>query len=92
MAIYASVKLSIVRNNFLILYRHAKINWAENCFFNCQKVIEVAKKYFPTISCSFESPKVKLHVGDGFQYVKEHAGQFDVIITDSSDPVGGYRY
>jgi len=36
----------------------------------------------------FESPKLHVHIGDGFQFVKEHLAQFDVIITDSSDPVG----
>ena len=50
----------------------------------------MAKKFFPSVACGLESAKLKIHVGDGFQYVKEHAGQFDVIITDSSDPVGEY--
>jgi len=36
----------------------------------------------------FESAKLHVHVGDGFQFVREHQAQFDVIITDSSDPVG----
>lgn len=36
----------------------------------------------------FDSLKLRVHVGDGFQFVKEHQAQFDVIITDSSDPVG----
>ena len=27
-------------------------------------------------------------VGDGFEYLRNHVDAFDVIITDSSDPVG----
>ena len=57
-------------------------------FFVLQRVIEVSKKYLPFMAKGFESPKLHVHVGDGFQFVKEHQAQFDVIITDSSDPVG----
>lgn len=34
------------------------------------------------------SPKVTVHVGDGFKFLATHEGTYDVIITDSSDPVG----
>lgn len=37
---------------------------------------------------SYNDPKLKLHVGDGFEYMKQHQGEYDVIITDSSDPIG----
>lgn len=53
-----------------------------------EKVIEVSKKYLPFMAVGFESDKLKLHVGDGFEFLKAHCGEFDVIITDSSDPVG----
>lgn len=36
----------------------------------------------------FFSPKLTLHVGDGFEFMKQNQEAFDVIITDSSDPVG----
>jgi len=52
------------------------------------RVIEVSKKYLPFMASGFESPKVKLHVGDGFEFMGKHRNEFDVIITDSSDPVG----
>ena len=48
----------------------------------------MAKKYLPFIAKGFDSQKLHVHVGDGFQFVREHPAQFDVIITDSSDPVG----
>ena len=53
-----------------------------------QRVIEISKKYLPTLSVGYQSPKLTLHIGDGFKFMKEHQGEFDVIITDSSDPVG----
>lgn len=36
----------------------------------------------------FKNPKLTLHVSDGFEFMKNHKNEFDVIITDSSDPVG----
>lgn len=40
------------------------------------------------MAIGFESSKLSLHIGDGFEYMKKHQGEFDVIITDSSDPIG----
>lgn len=40
----------------------------------------------------FSSPKLTQYVGDGFDYMKKHENEFDVIITDSSDPVGMHTY
>ncbi|KAL5286558.1 SRM family protein [Megaselia abdita] len=52
------------------------------------RVVELSKKYLPSMACGFENKKVKLTIGDGFEYMKNHKNEFDVIITDSSDPVG----
>lgn len=40
------------------------------------------------MAVGFDSEKLTLHVGDGFEFMKNHSQEFDVIITDSSDPVG----
>lgn len=40
----------------------------------------------------FFSPKLTLHVGDGFEFMKQNQDAFDVIITDSSDPVGNWHF
>lgn len=53
-----------------------------------QVVIDACKKYLPFMAKGFESPKLTLHVGDGAEYMKQHKGEFDVIITDSPDPKG----
>lgn len=53
-----------------------------------QDVINVSKKYLPEMAKGFFSPKLTLHVGDGFEFMKQNQDAFDVIITDSSDPVG----
>ncbi len=38
----------------------------------------------------FASPKATVIIGDGFEYLKQHTNEFDVIITDSSDPDGKF--
>lgn len=48
----------------------------------------MSKKYLPFMASSYSSPKLTLHVGDGREFVGKHRESFDVIITDSSDPVG----
>lgn len=53
-----------------------------------EAVIRLSKKYLPGMSVGFQHPNVKVHVGDGFAFLKEYVNHFDVIITDSSDPDG----
>ncbi len=53
-----------------------------------QRVIELSKKYLPQLSVGFSKPKVKVHMQDGNVFLSNHKDQFDVIITDSSDPIG----
>ena len=40
------------------------------------------------MSSLLESPRVRVFIGDGFKFLAENESTYDVIITDSSDPVG----
>jgi spermidine synthase len=51
-------------------------------------VIEVAKKYIPGLAKGFDDPRVRVHIGDGVKFLEEQVGQFDIVIVDSSDPIG----
>ncbi|RWS06010.1 Spermidine synthase-like protein [Dinothrombium tinctorium] len=53
-----------------------------------EAVINVSKNYFPSLSCSYADPRLKLVIADGYEFVKNHKEVYDVIITDSSDPNG----
>ncbi|XP_074501264.1 spermidine synthase isoform X2 [Sebastes fasciatus] len=53
-----------------------------------EEVINASKKFLPGMATAFYNPKANLHVGDGFEFMKKNQDAFDVIITDSSDPVG----
>ncbi|RLU20051.1 hypothetical protein DMN91_006657 [Ooceraea biroi] len=53
-----------------------------------EMVINVSKEYMPFLGSGLNNPKVKISIGDGFKFLKSHPGEYDVIITDSSDPIG----
>src|SRR5882762_3206164 len=40
------------------------------------------------MSSLLSSPRVTVYVGDGFKFLADNESTYDVIITDSSDPVG----
>jgi spermidine synthase len=51
-------------------------------------VIEASKKYLKSLACGYDDPRVKVHVMDGNEFIKERQGYYDVIIVDSTDPIG----
>jgi spermidine synthase len=53
-----------------------------------EEVVNVSKKYLPKLASGFKDPRVKLFFEDGAQFVKKNKGVYDVIIVDSSDPIG----
>ncbi|KAA1479185.1 saccharopine dehydrogenase [Dentipellis sp. KUC8613] len=53
-----------------------------------EAVVRVSKQFLPHMSSLLASPKVEVFIGDGFKFLAENTGSYDVIITDSSDPVG----
>jgi spermidine synthase len=53
-----------------------------------ERVVEAAKKYLPNTSCRLDDPRCRVMIGDGFRHVNTHPGEYDVILCDSTDPVG----
>ncbi|MDF2607067.1 MAG: spermidine synthase [Bacillales bacterium] len=52
------------------------------------KVIEYSKKYLPEIAGELENPRVEVKVDDGFMHIAESENVYDVIMVDSTEPVG----
>ncbi|MBW2101912.1 MAG: polyamine aminopropyltransferase [Deltaproteobacteria bacterium] len=52
------------------------------------EVIKACREYLPSLASSFDDPKVKVFLEDGARYVAGHPESYDVIIVDSTDPVG----
>ncbi|MDA0866990.1 MAG: polyamine aminopropyltransferase [Cyanobacteria bacterium] len=54
-----------------------------------EAVVRASRAYLPSLSCGLDDPKLKLIIGDGIEFVKtSKAEQYDLIVVDSSDPVG----
>ncbi|MCD6189034.1 MAG: polyamine aminopropyltransferase, partial [Thermococcus sp.] len=59
-----------------------------------EKVVQVSMKYLKIDggllerAIKGEEPRAELIIGDGVEYMKRHKNHFDVIIVDSTDPVG----
>ncbi len=52
-------------------------------------VVDASKKYFPEVAGCLDDARVKVNIGDGLAYMKNHApGVLDLVIVDSTDPVG----
>lgn len=52
-------------------------------------VVDACEKYFPQIAGGIRDPRVKLNVGDGVAYMKDHEpNSLDIVLVDSTDPIG----
>jgi spermidine synthase len=52
-------------------------------------VIDLSRRYLPEISGgAFDDPRTTVFVMDGTKYIAEVEGHFDVVIIDSTDPIG----
>ncbi|WP_341877506.1 polyamine aminopropyltransferase [Defluviitalea saccharophila] len=52
------------------------------------KVIEYSKKYLPSIAGKLDDARVEVLVDDGFMHIHKNKNQYDVIMVDSTEPVG----
>lgn len=67
--------------------RHACVKIIDFCEID-EEVIKVSKEFLPDMACGFDDPRVRVHIGDGNSYLREQKNKYDVIIVDSSDPIG----
>ena len=51
-------------------------------------VIDACKKYLPTIACELDNPKCEVLVQDAIEYIKDKENEFDIVLIDSTDPMG----
>jgi len=71
------------------IMKHKNVELAVLCEID-GLVIDQAIELLPSMSCEIDgsNPRVKLHVDDGIAYIKAHQGEFDIILVDSTDPIG----
>ncbi|MDX9862389.1 MAG: polyamine aminopropyltransferase [Rhodospirillales bacterium] len=52
-------------------------------------VVDLCREHLPGLSAgAFDDPRTRLIIGDGIRFVAETTETFDLIIVDSTDPVG----
>jgi spermidine synthase len=52
------------------------------------QVVKYSKKYLPSIAGALDDPRVDVQVADGFMHIAESEAAYDVIMVDSTEPVG----
>jgi spermidine synthase len=51
-------------------------------------VVDVCKEYLPQTACKLVDPRVNLFFEDGLKFVANKDNEYDLIIVDSTDPIG----
>ena len=51
-------------------------------------VIDACKKYLPSIAGMLDDERVNIQVRDGIDYISQQEDAFDIILIDSTDPMG----
>ena len=68
--------------------RHARVERVVQVEID-ESIIDLSREYLPNHSCgAFNDPRTQIVIANGLQFVNEATERFDVIITDSTDPVG----
>ncbi|MDX1604543.1 MAG: polyamine aminopropyltransferase [Candidatus Competibacterales bacterium] len=68
--------------------RHASVEHITQVEID-RAVIEMSREYLPAHSRgAFDDPRLELVIADGMDYVRCSDAVFDVIISDSTDPIG----
>jgi spermidine synthase len=67
--------------------KHAEIEEVVLCEID-ERVVELCKEHFPAIAYGLDDSRVEVVYRDGFKYLQEKQNYFDLIITDSTDPIG----
>ncbi|SDB03214.1 spermidine synthase [Ruminococcaceae bacterium FB2012] len=50
--------------------------------------VRVCREFFPDNARGLDDPRVQLHYRDGLRFLRGKQGEYDLIINDSTDPLG----
>lgn len=53
-----------------------------------KKVVDICKEHLPFTASKFNDERVNLYFEDGLKFVKTKTNEYDLIIVDSTDPIG----
>lgn len=69
----------LTRYNSIELIHHVEID---------ERVVRLCQKYLPITASKLEDPRVTMFFEDGVKFVKDKGNFYDLIIVDSTDPIG----
>jgi len=69
------------------IMKHGRVEMVHVCEID-EAVVDICLEYFPSLSCGFSDPRVHCFFEDGAAFVAARKNEYDVIIVDSSDPIG----
>jgi spermidine synthase len=67
--------------------KHPEVSEVHLCEID-EEVVAACRKFLPALASGFDDPRVRCFYEDGAAFVKEHPESYDVIIVDSTDPLG----
>jgi spermidine synthase len=67
--------------------KHPSVEKVVQCDID-ERVTRVSEDFFPWVREACADPRAELVFADGIDYVARHAASFDLVVVDSTDPVG----
>ncbi len=67
--------------------KHREVECVHVCEID-EEVVRACREHLPSLASSFDDQRVKVFFRDGARYVAEHPKSYEIIIVDSTDPVG----
>ena len=69
------------------ILKHPEVELVHVCEID-EAVVNACRKYLPSLALSFDDPRVNILYEDGARFVTQQSEPYDVIIVDSTDPLG----
>jgi len=67
--------------------KHATVKQVTLCEID-GLVIKASKEFLPTIAGKLDDERVSVRVEDAIEFIKDKKGEYDVVLIDSTDPMG----
>lgn len=69
------------------ILKHPEVEAVHLCEID-EEVVTICRKYLPALASSFDDPRVKVFYEDGARFITKYPNAYEVIIVDSTDPIG----
>ena len=69
------------------IVKHESVEKVDHCEID-KAVCEVSRNFLPNLAVGLDDPKVNTLFADGAAWLQKNKGVYDIVIVDSSDPIG----